>query len=234
MRVLITRPDPDGVDFAEACRKVGLTPLLAPLMTISYADKSIDLEDVGALAFTSANGVRAFARLSAQRDLPVFAVGRVTAAVASELGFSNVLVADGDLPSLARLAAENAAKINGALFHGAGADRAGDLIKLLENTNIKARRETLYKAEAAKALPDAARNALVDTKPLEWATFFSPRTALLFSNLVADAGLQDRLTNTHAVCLSDAVAEALSKDAWKAVSVVSRRDANAVIEHITA
>ena len=59
-RVLITRAEPDASEFAAACRSRGLEPVLSPVMRIEIEKIEPDLSDVGALAFTSANGVRAF------------------------------------------------------------------------------------------------------------------------------------------------------------------------------
>ena len=55
-----------------------------------------------ALAFTSVNGVAAFAALTPRRDRPVFAVGDATAQAAHDAGFADVLSASGDLRDLAR------------------------------------------------------------------------------------------------------------------------------------
>jgi uroporphyrinogen-III synthase len=61
----------------------------------------IALAGVHALAFTSANAVRAFAGLEARRDLPVFAVGGATAEAARAAGFGAVEDAAGDVQALA-------------------------------------------------------------------------------------------------------------------------------------
>jgi uroporphyrinogen-III synthase len=85
---------------------MGLPPLVDPLLAVVPLSPTIDLDGVAALAFTSVNGVEAFARLSADRRRPVFAVGDRTARAAREAGFAEVASADGDVEALAALIAE--------------------------------------------------------------------------------------------------------------------------------
>jgi len=66
------------------------------------------LTGIAALAFTSRNGVAAFAALSDDRSLPVFTVGDATAEAARTAGFAAVRSAAGALEDLARLLAEAA------------------------------------------------------------------------------------------------------------------------------
>ncbi|MEZ5894019.1 MAG: uroporphyrinogen-III synthase [Parvularculaceae bacterium] len=224
--VLVTRPSPDGETFAEDCRAAGLTAVLAPVMRIDIDNTSIDLSGVGALAFTSANGVRAYAANIARRDLPAYAVGAVTAAAAHEAGFGDVRVADGDVSSLADHIAGEKAELHGALLHLAGETVAGDLVAMLTARGVAARRASLYRAEALDALPDAALTALA--REAGWVSLFSPRTARLFRTLAAGADL----SRWRAACLSDAVAAA-SGDGWAGVSVAARPDAAGMIALMT-
>ena len=64
-----------------------------------------DLDEFAALAFTSRNGVSAFAELTLRRDRRVFTVGEATAQAAREAGFSNVRSADGAVDDLVALVA---------------------------------------------------------------------------------------------------------------------------------
>jgi uroporphyrinogen-III synthase len=62
--VWITRARPGALATAERVRALGFEALVDPLLAIEFLDAEIDLSHVAALAFTSANGVEAFARLS--------------------------------------------------------------------------------------------------------------------------------------------------------------------------
>ena len=227
--MLITRPEPDAGAFAAMCAANGLSPVTAPLMDIDIDARPVDLDGVGALAFTSANGARAFAANATVRKLTVFAVGPATAGTAREEGFEDVRVAGGDVGALAQSIDDARDEIDGSVLHVAGADRAGDLIAALEARGLPARRAVLYQARAVAALPPAARAALSGAAPAEWAALFSPRTAALFVSLVRAAGLEDRLAHMRAACLSDAVAEAARGPVWKSLDIAAGRDAHGMI-----
>ncbi len=233
MKVLVTRPEPDAAAFAERCRRAGLTPVIAPLMHISIEKKPIDFGGIGALAFTSANGVRAFSTSHEARGLAVFAVGGATGDEALAAGFDDVSIADGDIESLTSLIDQRRGRLTGAVLQIAGAHRAGDLVNELRLRGLEARREVLYTANAVDFLPENARAALVASNPVEWVSFFSPRTAALFLALVRKSGIEDRLRLIRAACLSEAIADAFAGTLWKSVEIAARRDVDAVITAIT-
>lgn len=232
MRVLVTRAEPDGERFAALCRAKGLTPILSPVMEIQITRQVIDLTDVGALAFTSANGVRAFEANCDIRDLPVFAVGPVTGDAAREAGFINVRDAAGDVHRLHDCIVSEREQFSNTVLHVAGADRAGDLVRLLGDDNISARRVTLYDAKALSVLSDETINAIRASSPIEWASFFSPRTAKLFMELAAQADVADQLKNTRAACLSDAVAERAGSANWHSLHVATEYSAESLLDLI--
>ncbi len=233
MKVLITRPQPDADQFAEDCRKAGLDPVVAPLMTVRFHKDWEAPGDAGALAFTSANGVRAFAGASRVRNLAAFCVGEATAAAAGDAGFATVHAAGGDVESLANLIADNAGAVSGPIVHVAGARRAGDLIAALKERGLGARRIVAYETAEATDLPAEARSALGSGRALA-AAFFSPRTAQLFLKLVDAAGLAEALTRCRAVCLSDAVADVAKRAQWRVIDTASERNAAAMIALMTA
>src|SRR6266704_333644 len=80
LRALVTRPRAEATGLADALATRGIESIVEPLLDIHYRDgPAPDLAGVQAILCTSANGVRALARLSSERDRPVFAVGDTTA-----------------------------------------------------------------------------------------------------------------------------------------------------------
>ena len=59
---LVTRPEPDASDFAALLERAGMRAVKTPAMTIEPTGAAPSLEGAAALAFTSANGVRALPR----------------------------------------------------------------------------------------------------------------------------------------------------------------------------
>src|SRR5947207_15010339 len=104
MRALVTRPRGESAELAEALGRRGIDALIEPLLAIEYRDApSPDFSAVQAVLVTSGNGVRALARLTGERTVPLFAVGAASAAAARAAGFAHVASADGAVDDLARL-----------------------------------------------------------------------------------------------------------------------------------
>jgi len=220
-RILVTRPEEDSGPLAGELAARGYSILRQPLLQIVFEDgPQPNLSDVQALLFTSANGVRAFARRSDRRDLPAYAVGDATARAAWDAGFGRVESAGGDVNDLAALVRRRCDPAAGLLFHAAGSAVAGDLAGLLGGSGYAVRRLALYHAEQAAALNDATRRALAEGA-VDFALFFSPRSAAGFARLVKDAGLANSCAGIGAICLSDAVGGAFDGLAWRRVTVAA-------------
>src|SRR5438132_1488878 len=96
LRALVTRPRAEAESLAEALAARGIAAIIEPLLEIHYrSEAAADLAGVQAVLCTSANGVRALARLTGERALPLFAVGEASAARAREEGFARVESAGG-------------------------------------------------------------------------------------------------------------------------------------------
>lgn len=212
--IIITRPEPDGAAFAAMVRQRGFEALLSPVMEIVWREIVPDCAGITGLAFTSANGVRAFSRWRSQLpmnafDLPVFAVGSVTASTAMENGFSTVIEAGGDVDALAKTINQQKNTGDGTrLLHIAGSDRKGDLAALLAQAGINVVRQVLYDAKSVDFLNGDVALALRDHADQMGVAFFSPRTVRLFSQQIHRAGLDFQISKTAVLCLSAAVAQA--------------------------
>jgi uroporphyrinogen-III synthase len=156
-KIWITRAQPGADVTAERVRALGHEAIVAPLLAVRpLADVEVDLSGVAALAFTSANGVRAFADLSGERSLRVFAVGAATANAARAAGFRLVLSADGDVEALAEGIAKRRGELRGAVLHPGAAEPAGDLVGALQSHGLEARQLILYETTPVKLASEAA------------------------------------------------------------------------------
>lgn len=232
MRALITRPIDDAEQIASALKARGIEPVFEPLLAVSpVPGMTLDLAGVQALLVTSRNGVRALADATPRRDIPVYTVGDATAQTAREHGFQTVESAEGDAEALARLVIAKLDPKGGALVHAAGQAVAGDLSGRLSDRGFTVRREVLYQASPATELSDPTRGLLV-SGALDFALFFSPRTAQTFSSLVTDAGLAETCKKVAAVCLSNAIASRLVSLPWRSVVTAERPDLQALLAAI--
>lgn len=180
--VWITRAQPGADATAERVRALGHEPIVVPLLVVEpITDPGLDLADVGALAFTSANGVRAFAAICDRRDLTVFAVGQATARTAREAGFRRILSSDGDVAALAQGVAARRGEITGVILHPGADEPAGDLVGALAEWNVPARRLVLYGTRAAE-LGEAELAAVAGA---DVALVYSPKGARALAEVLA-------------------------------------------------
>ena len=166
MRLLVTRPEPDGERTAQALRARGHAVVLAPLLRTEPVAFALPDERFSAVVLTSANAARAIAdhpRRAQLTAMPAFTVGRRTAEAARAVGFRAVHSADGDKGDLVALLRADLLRTqsdtHGApLLYLAGEDRAGDLAQGdLAQAGLPVRTVVVYRAvKAARFPPDVA------------------------------------------------------------------------------
>ena len=196
-RVWITRAQPGAGRTADRLALLGLTPVVAPLLAIQpIAQAEPDLTDVAVLAFTSINGVAAFADLAPERDRPVFAVGDATAQAARDAGFVDVRSASGDLHALARLIASELS--DGVVLVPQAESPAGDFDAALSSAG--ARKVSIQPLIVYRARPTTVAAPMTFDAVL----LHSPRAAKILTE-------QDIARLSHAVtaCISPAAAAPL-------------------------
>lgn len=219
--VWITRARPGAEATAERVKALGFNVIVDPLLAVAPLDVDLSLDHVSALAFTSANGVEAFARLSDQRHLPVFAVGRATARAAHGAGFPSVSSADGDVEDLARLVVGAA---GGPVLWAGAREPAGDLVGLLRDCGVMARGVAIYETverAPAQATLEAATTVLLH----------SPRAARALATILAVRPAPA----SRFLCLSPAIAAPLAGLVEPgSVAIAPRPDESALLDLLTA
>ncbi len=159
-RIWVTRSQPGAGATAARLTAMGYAPVVAPLLELrALPEARIDLTGVCAIAFTSANGVRAFVERSDQRGYKVFAVGAATAEAARKARFATVLSTDGDVKALAGAMASRRRELNGVILHPGAAEPAGDLAGELAVHGLEVRAVALYDSVPA-ALPEGFMAAI--------------------------------------------------------------------------
>ncbi|MDB5458208.1 MAG: uroporphyrinogen synthase [Caulobacter sp.] len=201
-RIWITRAQPGAAATARRVTELGHAPHVDPLLEVRRLETALDLTGVGALAFTSANGVAAFAEASPNRSLRVFAVGQATAAAAKAAGFTGVMSTDGDVAVLAAGIAARRAELKGlVVLHPGAAEPAQDLSALLAEFGVAARAAPLYETVSRK--PDPATLETLDS--LDAVLVQSPKAARALALLLR----RHPAPRTTALCVSPAAAKPL-------------------------
>ncbi|MGE0260795.1 MAG: uroporphyrinogen-III synthase [Alphaproteobacteria bacterium] len=236
VRLLVTRPEPESEETAARLRARGHDVLVAPLLRIELTpDAHIGAGPWSGIVMTSRNAARAIERhpcFSELCGLPVFAVGRRTAAAARSAGFSDVLSADGDADDLVRLIVARRATVVGRLLYLAGADRASDVTGALRAAGLPADTVAIYRAVAADEFPDAVRTALAAGE-LDGVLHLSRRSAESYLACARRDGLLVRALLPKHYCLSAQVAEPLIAAGARKIAVAPRPDEAALIELLT-
>src|SRR5262249_5942092 len=148
----------------------------------------LPMDGYQAVLATSANGIRALARRTEKRDIPVYTVGPQTAEAARASGFTKVRSRESDAKALAEGVAEWVQPDKGPLLHAAGAETAGRLRQTLQARGFTVDSPVLYDAVPVAALPREAADAL-RSGTLDGILLFSPRSAKTFAALTDEAGL---------------------------------------------
>lgn len=230
MRLILTRPDADSRDLTVRLRALGHDPISAPMLDVRFIDgPAITAAGFDGVLATSANGVRALARRSDDRTVPVFAVGDATAREAKASGFEQVESAAGDVDDLARLVLRTVGR-PARFLHVAGSAVAGDLAGVLGKAGHDVERVVLYEAVMHDHVPGSARSALA-TAAADGVLMFSPRTARAFSAAVRADLDETVVSGCTLFALSDAVAEAAVLP-WRCIVVAKTPDTDALIEAI--
>jgi uroporphyrinogen-III synthase len=229
MRVLLTRPKQDAEVFAGRLSERGHAVLSAPLLSVRFHDgPALMLDGVQGVLATSANGVRALARRTERRDLPVFAVGPQTAQEARKAGFARVESANGDVAALSQAVPRWARADAGALLHATDAQGVRRLAILLTAKGYAVNTAVLYDVVAATVLPPDVVRALEEGS-LDAAVFFSPRSTGVFRECILNAHLAGACGHLAAICISNATAEALAPLSFEKIRVAARPNQDALL-----
>ena len=237
MRLLVTRPEPDGERTAQALRVRGHAVVLAPLLRTETIAFVLPEQAFSAVVLTSANAARAIADHPGRAQLTAltaFTVGRRTAEAARAVGFRDVRSADGDKRDLvdllrADLPRKDFLRIESSdrapLLYLAGEDRAGDLAA----AGLPVHTAVVYRAlKADHFLPPVA--AALAQRELDGVLHFSARSAEAYLDCAARGGIGNQALAPVHYCLSRQVAAPLSAAGAAAVRITARPDEAALLE----
>jgi uroporphyrinogen-III synthase len=212
MRLLITRPEPDALKLSGVLEDAGHESVVEPLLSVSFEGcEPIDLDGAQAVIATSRNALRALKSspaLPEARYLPLFAVGKGTAAEARTLGIETVVTGAGTAAELVAHIVSVLDPAAGVLVHLAGNALAYDLTGELETHGFRVHQPVVYRMIAATAFGEETVEALA-MHEIDGVLLMSPRTAAIYARLVVKHGLTSVVRALPHFCLSAAVARQL-------------------------
>jgi uroporphyrinogen-III synthase len=205
--------------------------VVEPMLRIDFLPLAAGVPPPAAIIFTSGNAVRAVAKWPAGASwtgVPAFAVGRRTAALASDAGFVDIRTAAGDADALIELVSQALDRTAGTILYPAPPDRAGDVDGRLAASGFAVRTIEAYRAAPAERLSERSREA-IRRGEIDGALFFSRRTAATFGDLVKRAGLAEALGSMVLFAISAEVADTLGQFPSAGIRVASRPDAESLL-----
>lgn len=233
MRLLVTRPQPGADSSAARIHDAGHEPVVYPLIAPHFLPLA-GKHEAAALIVTSQNGVRAMQRwpqMPGWIGLPLFAVGDTTATAARTAGFGDVRSADGDAEALAELIAAGLSPSVGPLLYAAARDRSSVLEDRLRAAGFAVDAVVVYRMDDANSLgSDLA--AEIGGSRLDGAVFYSRRSALVFLDLLDNAGLADALGRWSIFVLSPQIAEVFADRAVGRIEVADTPREDALMKRL--
>ena len=222
MRLLVTRPEPEGTRTAARLRARGHEVVLAPLLRIEPAtDARFGAGPWAGVVFTSGNAARAVAahrRFGELAGLPAYAVGARTREAAMRVGFSDVVSAEGDVDDLAGLVAAKTGDVGLPLIYFAAGDQAGDLAGTMAMAGRAVETVIIYRAVIVGDF-DAGARAAITGGGIDGVLHYSPRTSGAFIVAARAAGIMDFAMKIRHFCLSSQVALPLAAAGAAAVRI---------------
>ena len=235
MLFLVTRPEPEGDKLKGQSEAIGQEAVVEPLMEAELLPEAIDdLNGIVALIATSRNALRALSQSPYLHDavaIPLFVVGQGTAEAARDLGFERISIGQGSVSGFAAAIAGTLDPADGMIVHLAGDVQAGDLAGELGELGFRVLQPVVYRMKAAEALSEGTREAIGEGA-IDGVVLMSPRTARIYAGLIKRHNLTDAAAEIVHVCLSDAVARALSALGDVPIEVAEKPTLNAILEQI--
>lgn len=229
MRLLVTRPEPDATTTAARLASLGHEVMVQPMMRVEFNASPEEPGRPAAILVTSRNALRALGgwpQTSGWMDVPVYVVGKASEALAWKMGFADVRTADGDAAALADRVRGEVAPDAGDLLYPAARDRAIELAAFLADHSIVT--VEAYRGVAAEAL-DVGVVDVIRGAGLDGILFMSRRTASIFADLAARAGVADSLNRTTFYALSQTAAEPLGTIGARDIRIAARPDEDSLI-----
>lgn len=199
MRVLVTRAAHRAAATARGLRAAGHEPLLLPLQTVERLHGPPPAVDATCCAATSAEALEPLPADGRRLlGLPLYAVGRSTAAAGRAAGFANVNEASGDARSLAEALLQAG---GGPVLYLAGEPRRPDLEQALQAGGRPVAIWLRYRVTARTVLSEAECAALT-AAPIDAVLHFSQESAVRLQQALAGAGLAGLLDGALHVAIS--------------------------------
>lgn len=229
--IVVTRPLPDGADFAARLQAAGFKTLLEPMMEIAALAHEMPDGAYDAIIATSANALRHWKFNNINKLVRLWCTGNHTAHTAQELGFKNIYNISGGAQDVFTHITKTQDKSMRFLYVR-GQEVSVPLAETLSRYGHSVTEIKTYAAHPAKSLSKEIKDHLKN-HTVGGVCFFSARTVGIFLKLCEENNLLPTLKTANALCISQNVVNSAHTPIWKAAYAAKIANSDGIFDLIT-
>tara|TARA_B100001121_G_scaffold194054_1_gene169554 strand:- start:64 stop:762 length:699 start_codon:yes stop_codon:yes gene_type:complete len=217
MHILLTRPLEDSFDMISKFKLLGHQVSHLPLLEIESIDHEvINFAAYKAIIFTSANAIKFLNLKDIDKKILCFCVGASTEKKAKNVGFNNVISAEGNVRNLKELILQNFDKKSGRMIYVSGDTISTELDRELLDEGININRLINYKTTHIKNFDENFVSELKLKIP-DIVYIYSQNSALSFLKFIKMNKIENLWMNTNLMCISEKTSSILNEIKWKKI-----------------
>ena len=217
MHILLTRPLEDCSKMILKFQSLGHQVSHLPLLNVSKINYGeINFLDYKGIIFTSANAIKFLDLKKIEKKILCFCVGNATERKARNLGFQNVIAAEGNVENLKELLLQIFNQKDGTLIYISGETVSVDLDQQLLKEGYSIKRVINYRTTHNQNFDDQFVNQLKLNMP-DMVYVYSQNSALSLLNFIKMHQSESLWMNTNLMCIGEKTSSILNEIKWKKI-----------------
>ena len=217
MHILLTRPLEDCSEMIFKFKSLGHNVSHLPLIDIQQVNyEQIKFLDYKAIIFTSANAVKFLDLKNINKKTLCFCVGSATEKKARNVGFQNVIAAEGNVSNLKELIIQNFNQKDGKLVYVSGETISIDLDQQLLKEGYSIHRIINYRSKHNNKFDKNFVKELNLNIP-DIVYVYSQNSASSFLNFIKIHQSEGLWMNTNLMCIGEKTSSILNEIKWKKI-----------------
>ena len=217
MHILLTRPLEDCHEMILKLKSLGHQVSHLPLININKLDyEHVNFLDYKGIIFTSANAVKFLNLKNIDKNLLCFCVGTATEKKARNVGFQNVIAAEGNVENLKELILQNFEQKIGNLIYVSGETISTDLDQQLMKEGYNIKRIINYRTSHNEKFDENFIEVLKSNMP-DIVYVYSKNSASSFLKFIKTYRSESLWMNTNLMCLGEKTSSILNEIKWKKI-----------------
>ena len=217
MHVLLTRPLEDCSEMILKFQSLGNQVSHLPLLNINKLNyNEVNLSDFKAIIFTSANAVKFLNVKALNKNLLCFCVGSATEKKARNVGFQNVISAEGNVKNLKELILQNFSQKDGKIIYISGETVSVDLDEQLLKEGYNVKRIINYSTSHNENFDHNFAEELKLNMP-DIVYIYSQNSSRSFLKFIKLYQSENLWMNTNLMCIGEKTSAILNEIKWKKI-----------------